>query len=434
VDFFHNWHSREYSVMGSVALSNVAGSPAAIARTQRTSARYFQRPDRGTTRDGLFSTRYDTTATSLRGYGGYLRLAKDNGDWLGEVATNIRSPGFEMNDLAFLSRADYIWLSTNLGRQWTVPRKHYRNIFAVIGSQRQYTFEGDRNDLQLHGNFSIDFPNFWNFQTFVIHRPGVLDDRMTRGGPVVKKTGIEGYFVSVNTDARKLAVLSGTVEYTRGLDERARNVNLSASVLVKPASNFSFTLGPLLEFSHGFTQYVDAISDPTAALFAGTRYVFSAIDRTTLSMDTRLSFTFTPTLTLELFAQPFIASGKYYDFKEFDRPRELHKSVYGRDLGTITPVKDSTGHTTEYDIDPDGAGPAAQFRIDNPDFNQLSLRGNVILRWEYRPGSTLFVVWTREQSDDATSGSFSFHRDFTQLIHAPSTDIFLVKLSYRLGR
>ena len=434
VDFFHTWHARDYSLMGSFALSNVEGSPAAIALTQRSSAHYFQRPDRGNTSDGLFSTGYDTTATSLRGYGGYLRLAKNNGDWLGEVATNVRSPGFEMNDLAFLSRADYIWMSTNLARQWTVPKKHYRNIFALIGTQRQYTFEGDRNDFQVQSNFSIDFPNYWNFQTFAIHRPTTLDDRLTRGGPVVKRNGSNDYFVSVNTDSRKLAVLSAQAEYAVREDDPAHELQLSATLLVKPSSNISFSLGPSLDRPRGFLQYVTAVPDPTATLFSGTRYVFSSINQTTFSMDTRLNFTFTPRLSLELFAQPFIASGKYFNFEEFDQPRSLRKSVYGRDIGSITPVTDPNGQITQYTIDPDGGGPAPQFTIANPDFNLLSLRGNLVLRWEYRPGSTLFVVWTHEQNGDGTTGDFVFHRDFSSLVRAPSTDIFLVKLSYRLGR
>ena len=120
-DFITTWDHRHYSLMGSAALSDVAGTPQSILLTEESSAHYFQRPDRGFEGGGLFASRLDSAATSLRGYGGYLRLAKDNGDWLWETATNIRSPGFEVNDLSFMGWSDYVWNSANIARQWTVP-------------------------------------------------------------------------------------------------------------------------------------------------------------------------------------------------------------------------------------------------------------------------------------------------------------------------
>jgi len=433
-DFFHAWHRREYSFMGSLALSNVSGSATAIAGTQQTSAHYFQRPDRGPVKDGLFTTRFDSTATSMKGYGGYLRLAKDNGNWLGEVATNFRSPGFEMNDLAFLDRADYVWMSTNIARQWTKPTRHYRNLFLLVGGQAQYNYEGDRNDTQMQANLSIDFPNFWSFQTFALHRPTLYEDRLLRGGPVVQKNSISDYMVYLATDSRRRLVLSVNTEYTVRHDDPAHEVYLSLNALMKPASNVSFSLGPTLDQGRRFLQYVTTQPDPTATLFYGNRYVFAYIDQTTFSMNTRLNVTFTPNLSLALFAQPFIATGRYYDFMEFTQPRNWAKSHYGKEMGTIAPTTDSTGMVTEYTVDPDAGGPAASFTFSNPDFSSLSLRGNLVLRWEYRPASTIFLVWTHNQSGSGTAGDFQFSRDFSSMLGAPSTDVFLVKVSYRLGR
>lgn len=286
----------------------------------------------------------------------------------------------------------------------------------------------------MQANVSIDFPNFWSFQTFALHRPTLYEDRLLRGGPVVQKNGISDFMVYLATDSRKRLVLSANTEYTVRHDDPAHELYLSLSALVKPASNVSFSVGPSLDQGRRFLQYVTTQPDPTATLFYGNRYVFAYIDQTTFSMNTRLNVTFTPNLSLALFAQPFIATGRYYDYMEFKEPRNWTKSKYGQDMGTITPTTDSTGMVTDYAVDPDAGGPAPSFTFSNPDFSSLSLRGNLVLRWEYRPASTIFLVWTHNQSGSGTAGDFQFGRDFSSMLKAPSTDVFLVKVSYRLGR
>jgi hypothetical protein len=162
----------------------------------------------------------------------------------------------------------------------------------------------------------------------------------------------------------------------------------------------------------------------------------SGLDQKTLELRTRMNWTFSPTMTLELFAQPFFASGHYFDFKEFIAPRQSAKRVFGRDVGTVTTTLDAQGRVTDYTIDPDAGGPAASFTFENPDFNVRSLRGNAVFRWEYRPGSTLFVVWTqaRERSAARGVGNFDFGRDRRELFGAHPDNIFLIKVNYWLAR
>jgi hypothetical protein len=182
-------------------------------------------------------------------------------------------------------------------------------------------------------------------------------------------------------------------------------------------------------------QYVTSVDDPTNVAFYGRRYVLSTIVQKTLSLDTRFAITFSPTSSLELYVQPFVATGAYTDFKEFDAPRLAKKSIYGVDRGTITPVRNARGELVSYTIDPDGAGAAPSFSIDNPDFNVRSLRGNAVYRWEYRPGSTLFFVWTQSREDTAPYlGTFDFNRERSALFATHPDNIFLVKASYWLGR
>ncbi len=429
VDWHHTWHDREYSWMGSTLVSSVEGSPAAIARTQRSSAHYFQRPDRRAG-GGLFAAEYDTTATALRGYGLFTRVAKDNGTLLWEAMANLRSPGFEVNDLSFQDRADYRWFNGNVGGQWTTPTRWYRSIFTTFGGATQYDYDGDRTETEIQGFLWVELPNYWNVRAIGIHDVPSYDDRLTRGGPVVKRAGYDVGSLEVSTDARRKAVFDFTVQAVRGVGAPTRSLTLEPGVALKPAANVFIQLSPSWSRDEDAAQYVTAVTDPTATAFGGTRYVFGFIHTRTVSLDTRVNWTFTPDLTLQLFAQPFIASGRYSSFREFAAPRALEKREYGTEIGTI----ERDAATSTYRVDPDAGGPAAAFEFDDPDFTDSSLRGTAVLRWEYRPGSTLFFVWTQERSGSSPLGTFDFGSARRDIFGSRPTNVFQIKATYWIGR
>jgi hypothetical protein len=429
IDWRHTWHGREYSWMGSTLVSNVAGSPEAIALTQRSSAHYFQRPDRGAPADGLFRTRYDEDATSLQGYGLFTRVGKDSGTLLWEAMANVRSPGFEVNDLAFLDRADYRWFNGNVGGQWTTPTRWYRSIAAIAGGATQYNFEGDRTLTELQAFYGMELPNYWNIRLIGIHDVPSLDDRLTRGGPVVKRAGYDVGSLEVSTDPRAAAVFDFTVEAARGVGDHTNYVSFRPGLALKPAPSVFVQLSPSYSRDENSAQYVTAVPDSTATAFYGTRYVFGFIRTKTVSLDTRVNWTFTPNLTLQLFAQPFIASGEYSSFREFAAPRTLEKRIYGSDVGTIG-YDEGSGR---YRVDPDASGPARPFSFENPDFTTRSLRGTAVLRWEYRPGSTLYFVWTQERSGYEPVGSWDFGSARTALLRDRPTNVFQIKATYWIG-
>jgi hypothetical protein len=432
VDLRHAWHDQTYSLRSSLALSNVAGSAPAIERTMRSSAHYFQRPDRSETSDGLFSARFDPTASALRGYGFYARVAKEAGSWLWETAQNVRSPGFEVNDLAFLSRSDLHWMNANISRQWTVPGRWYRNIFTIAGGQQQFNYDWDRTDLQGQVFYSMQFLNYWNMRSFYIYHPVVLDDHATRGGPIVKRAGFNDLGFGLASDNRKAVVFGINGEWQTGVGEPNTGLFVTPSATVKLGPNANIDFTPTYSRARS-TQYVTTVDDATATTFYGKRYVFSQIEQTSLSLDTRFNMTFSPTLTLELYLQPFFASGDYSDFAEFARPRVLDKVVYGRDAGDITAQRDAQGTIQSYLVDPDGGGPAASFTFDNPSFSDRSLLGNAVVRWEYRPGSTIFLVWQQSRSGSALDGTFDLGRDRARLFGDAPVNIFQLKVNYWLG-
>ncbi len=429
-DWVHTWSGRTYSWMGSVLGSNVAGSPDALARTQRSSAHYFQRPDRSYTGSGLFDSRYDTTATSLRGYGMFTRVAKDNGTLMWEAMANVRSPGFEVNDLAFLNRTDYAWLNGNIAGQATTPTAWYRSMFSSFGGYTEFNYDGDRTRGGLQAFYAMELPNYWNVRLMAIHDAPAFDDRRTRGGPVVRRAGYQVGSVQVSTDARNLAVFDVQIQAARGVADDTRGLTVRPGMALKPASNVFIQLSPSYNYDEESAQYVTAIDDATATAFYGRRYVFGFITTETLSLSTRVNWTFTPSLTLQLFAQPFVASGDYSSFREFAEPRTLDKVVYGEDVGSIS--HDEAAH--RYTVDPDGAGPAESFSFDDPDFTTAALRGTAVLRWEYRPGSTLFFVWTQERAGDDPAGTFDLDRARSTILDGPPRNVFQIKGTYWFGR
>ncbi|MDE3172442.1 MAG: carbohydrate binding family 9 domain-containing protein [Gemmatimonadota bacterium] len=430
LDWKHTWQRHEYSWMGSMLVSSVEGSPSAIAATEASSAHYFQRPDRTVTSDGIFSTRYDSAATALRGYGLFTRVAKDNGTLEWEAMANVRSPGFEVNDLAYLNQADYAWFNGNVVGVWTHPTRWYRNIFASVGGATQYNYDGNRTWSQLQAFYGEELPNYWNVRVIGIRDLTSLDDHLARGGPLLVRNGYDFGSVEVSTDARGRAVFDFTVEGSRGLDAPVHSLTFGPGLALKPAANVFVQLSPTYGTDEDPAQYVTAVPDPTATTFYGTRYVFAFIRTRTVSLDTRLNWTFTPNLTLQLYAQPFIASGAYSSFREFARPRSIRKLVFGRDTGTISYDAASAAYT----VDPDGAGPAHPFSFANPDFTSSSLRGTAVLRWEYRPGSTLYFVWTQERSGTGPSGTFDLSSARSAILSPLPVNVFQIKATYWIGR
>jgi hypothetical protein len=437
VDVDHRWAKRAYSFNIQTALTHIGGDSSAIRRAQESSARYYQRTGREETGDGLFSTDYDPTRRNLYGYGVYARLAKETGNWLWETTQNWRSPGFEANDLGVLSRADYRWMLVNGVRQWTTPRAFYRDMVAIVGAQQQHNYEGDRNDYDYHGYWGTTFKNYMEFNIFAILHPTTYDERLTRGGPTVMRYGYNMVSAYYETDNRKRVTFGAQVQVIKPVDNtEGGRVAYYPNVTFKPSTRLLISLSP--SYDHDFTaqQYVTAVDDAAvSAPFAGKRYVFGRLEQKTFSLNTRVNTTFTPNLTLELFAQPFLASGRYTSFKEFAEAKSRRMFFFGRDNGsTVAANTDAVGDVTGYTIDPDGAGPASEFTFNNPNFNSRSLRGTGVLRWEYRPGSTLFFVWTQQREGFDNYGDFNFTRDRSALFRDRPTNVFQVKATYWLGR
>ena len=421
-DFEYSWADQNWIVSGYGALSHVRGSAEALAATQKSSARYFARPDA----DYLS---FDPGRTQLTGHTLQLALQKAGGGrWRSSLWYMQTSPGFEVNDLGFQSRADYRVVSPYLAYQVNEPDRFFRNYGVYGFGYSAWNFGGTHVGADIQLNAYGTLKNFWSLSGGVGASPWTMNDRLTRGGPLARSPASVYASLEVGTDSRK-DLSFNTSANLRQYAEGGWSHRLSGSVEWRPTPALQLTAGPELSRSYDVAQYTRAVPDPLAEATFGTRYVFASLDQTTLSVPIRLNWTFSTDLSLQLFAQPFVSAGDYSGFKEFAAPGTFDFARYGSERGQIERTEKG-----RYRVDPDGPGLAAEaFTFRDPDFNYRSLRGNAVLRWEYRPGSTLYFVWQQQRSGTAPVGDFGFERDYGALLQAPAENVFVVKLTYWLG-
>ncbi|MFC1569232.1 DUF5916 domain-containing protein, partial [bacterium] len=331
------------------------------------------------------------------------------------------SPGFDVNELGFFNRADWINGHFGIGYLWTKPGKVFRFV-DIIGSIHQSTdFEGHNLWRGIWFLSEMQFLNYMACNTAVYYNPSTLNKYRTRGGPMTLNDpgfGMESYF---STDDRKPLVLeAGFYGYRR--TDKEKEGYFEVGLEWKPRSNVSIEVGPEIMINREYAMWVDAFDDPEATHTFCTRYVFAEMKQTEISANIRLNWTFTPKLSLQLYLQPLISHGSYTTFKELARPESYDFNSYSENE-----IIRSNG---EYEIDPDGDGPAESFTFDNPDFNYKSLRGNAVLRWEYLPGSILYLVWTQNRWNDQLHEPFSFRHSVRQLTDTRSDNIFMLKATY----
>ncbi len=409
--------SKNWVANGWAAMSHVQGTTADIFRLQTNSQRYLQRPDAQTY--GV-----DSMATSMTGFAGRFYLNKQQGDIIFNASLGIISPRFENNDLGFLWRADIINSHMGTGYKWSTPSSWYQDMLFGASAFRSYNFDGDIVWEGLFGIWEITFPNFYEFAIDGAYNPQTFNPRRTRGGPVTLNASGYQFDVGFDTDHRKDWVFSVESFTYRDL---SLSWSVSADLEWRPSSNLSMSIGPAFEHNGDYAMYVTTVPDPLAVATYGNRYVFANLQQSTLAANIRLNWTFTPKLSLQLFMQPLLSAADYSEFKEVARPRSLDYVVYGTNGSTISEAGQS------YVVDPDGSGPAQAFAYPNPDFNIRSFRGNAVLRWEYLPGSTLYLVWTQSRADEEETGSFQFKRSLRRMLDTHPDNIFMIKLTYWWG-
>jgi len=398
VDFRHRFHGGAYELSGSFDLSTVSGSPSAIARTQRNSTHNYQRPDDDVT--------FDSTRTSLAGDAEEILLTRRNGFIQFQTSYMRRSPGFEVNDLGILFRSDQQGWNTWGSLNWQRPNKLFQRAFWNFNWWQFWTTgDGLPTDRAANTNFHGQFKNQWwvHVGGTVGNLGDIYCDRCARGGPALRGDQYIAPWIGLQYDQRAAIVPSVFMNYFKGDGGHSQSTNVSPQVDLRVSSQFRGSVSFSASHNIRHAQDLNPVTDLT-----GTHYLFAHLDQKTTSMSFRIDYTATPTLTVQVYASPFVSKGSWSNLRELS----------------------STPRATGYDarFQPfTGPGPG--------DFNIKFFNSNFVVRWEYRPGSTLFLVWNQGRDDfEPTQGTRDVTGDFNKLFKAYPRNTFLIKASYWLNR
>jgi hypothetical protein len=416
LDFKHQWANRDWYVGGNLTMSHVQGGKEAIANTQRSITHLFDRV-------GADHVQVDTTRTSLTGTGGNVQIGKvGNGHWRFESGATWRSPELELNDIGFQRQSDDIRHYTWIGYQTLKPDSTFRRVGINYNHWTAWDFEGNHNYLQFNTNTWQNWKGNWNTNIGFNFAPIEYSNFALRGGPRLRQSPWVNFWNSINTDSRKKIRFSFFHNGRKALDNSIKTYYMEGGFVYQPINALRISAFPSLRINRDKLQFIDNFDD----VGGSPRYLNGEIRQRTLSMSVRLNYTINPNLTIQYWGQPFISRGRYSNFKHITDP--IAKTFEDRFIQYTAQQTSLTDGDYAIDEDLDGV---TDFSFSDPDFSFVQFRSNLVIRWEYIPGSEIFLVWSQDvsRSGDPTEGLLSSLGD--NIFGQKPQNIFLLKATYR---
>lgn len=412
IDLDHNFKDRKYGMTFKYGFSRVGGSRGAIYKTQNSFQRSFQRTDNT-------YKNVDSTRTELVGTFSAVTFGKRSGQWRWIVGSNYKSPELELDDIGFLRQTDIInnWFWTN----YRINRvtKWFRNQSYNMNFEQNLDFGGVVLESSLNGNAYFEFKNLWGFETGFFLTDEQISNADLRGGPSIIYPGGNEIWYWIGTNSRKKVRVSFNQWLFRGNNNYARSSGMSMGIVVRPIDALNISLSPSIQWRRNDLQYVQ--NDE----FNGeNEYLLGRVQQKIYRLTMRANYNITPNLTLEYWGQPFVATAKYDDFKKTLEPNS--ESFQDRFGGVGYSYNSASNSYTLTGYDPD-----AVFDLENPNSNTVEYKSNLVLRWEYIPGSTLFMVWANNGFYNNNEREGNFNSLSNELSSLSSTNTFLIKYTYR---
>lgn len=413
LDLIHRFRDKEFYVDAKLVGSYVKGSREAIDLLQRSSARYYQRP-------GADYLGYDTSRTSLGGYGGKIRIGKGSkGFWRYSTGVNWLSPGLELNDMGYMRTADEIDQENELSYFVNQPVSVFRSYNITLEQFNKWNFNGTYLGSGARLSFSSGFMNQWNFSTNLIFNGRGTDTKILRGGYDMLIPSSFRASGSLRTDPSKNVIARLGYSYEKSGNNSGTGFSLEPSVTVRPFDMLRFVLSGTYENYTNDLQYVEARN-----YLDNFRYILGRIDQKTLGLTLRVDLNITPEFSIQYYGSPFISRGTYSDFKRITDPEA---AGYDKRFSIFSdPVLQSDN---SYALD-ENDDMIIDYTIGNPDFNFHEFRSNLVAKWEYRPGSYLYLVWSSDRSGRTSDSGASVGESYRQLRDVFPGNIFLIKLNY----
>jgi hypothetical protein len=407
------WAGGMYDASAYIGGTLIRGDTMAIFRQQLSPRRYWQRPDA----EGVH---LDPTRRAMSGTQMGINHSRISGrHWLWDVDYWQESPGLEPNDMGSFGDVDERGAVAQIRYRETEPGKWYRNWLIGTGMESLWNYDGDRTAATTFAWGNATFHNFWRLYVDTWYGPRTMSDALTRGGPLMGRPGRRGVRFEVQNRAGARNGVGVEVEAERD-DAGGWGRELEFSFSFRPGARWEMTLDPGWERWEDSRQFVTSVAGDRPETF-GRRYVFAHVDRSEVAARFRLNYTFTPNLTLETYAEPFASSGRFHGFGELPASRSHDLLVYGSDGSTTITRNDNGSHTVTVG--------GETFTFGSRDFNVRSFRSNAVMRWEWRPGSTLYLVW---QQDRSASRALRLVRpgDLFDALGAPGDNFLALKVSY----
>ena len=420
INFNHEWKDKTYYINLQLAGSYIEGSAEAMLQTQTNSPHFFQRPDAG-------HVKVDSAATHVLGHGGYVQYGKaGNGKLRYSTWITWRSPGFNTNDIGYTNRNDEVQEIFWMGYIENEPFYIFRSMNLNISQWYGTTFGFERRYFGGNFNAHAQFKNYWGFGIGIDRDGYNLSTNTLRGGSALRNNGSTNYWGYFDSDYRKKITLSASGYYNRADQGVAQStgVNVAANWQVFDALKLSIAPGYSTRFEE--LEYVDSQDDLPEA-----RYIRGRIEQTQTSVTIRMNYNFTPDFTIQFYAMPFVSAGKYKSFKYITDAKapDFENRFIAYSVEQISYNTDDE----EYLVDENGDN-TTDYSFGNPDFKQYDFNSNLVIRWEYLPGSTLYLVWNQNRSKGDDYSHTHFGDDINTLFDLYPHDVFLVKFSYRFGK
>ena len=415
IDFNHQWKNKKYFVKGNVIASHVTGSKEAIQATQESITHLFQRVDAG-------HVKVDANRTSLTGSGGKITGGKaGGGNWRYNAGFIWRSPELELNDVGFLRQADEIRQFSQVRYVLLKPNKIFREARVNLNQFTTFDFDGNYNRIQYEGNAQANWKNNWWTEGGFGHKPRIFINTYLRGGPRWRFSDENFGFLFFGTDRRKK--FNATLGY---VNSGAKQDNFSFKRYVlrlnyQPIDALSLSLNTEFEKHPNKTQYVSQQDFGDT-----TRYILGEIDQQTWSTSLRINYNINPNLTIQYYGQPFVARGRYQSFNYVKNAaaENLHDRVSWYRVNQITRTDSA------YLIDEDNDG-TTDYSFGNPDFSFVQFRSNLVARWEYIPGSEIYLVWSQGVTGFGDPKETLTRNINNQILKKRPENTFLIKATYR---
>lgn len=424
VDLIHYWKNRWWQLKVNAIFSRVEGSPEALLRTQTDFVHLFQRTD-------TEKLRVDPSRTSLAGTGGTIKVGKYGGEqnanggvYKFESGITWRSPGLELNDIGFLYTSNEI-------NHWTWGAYQIQKPFALFRDARfnynhwvRWDFDGKLLYTQFNTNAHLWLKNNWRVGGGFSYNPHDVSNNALRGTTALRKPPGHGFNAYVQSDSRKWVYATYNISGGHAYQHAVTFFSTSGSLTIQPVDAFVFSVSPGFDRSSRKQDQFVANVDYNGT----TRSIVSYVKRQSFSISTRLNYYITPELSVQYYGQPFIFRALYKNFGYVKDP--LHKK-YDQRFHPFTPEEISiTDGVASVDENTDGL---TDYQFSTPDLNYIQFRSNLVVRWEYVPGSELFLVWSQGTLPNAYGDLDTpiVESLFDHVFEERPHDIFLVKLSYR---